>query len=80
MIRHFYIYFLKYLINILKNKVIKIYRHDKNEQKMEMRALCSQVVFLGFHRPDWRSWILDISRNVQNRVLNFKPRKVVFQQ
>ena len=45
MIRHFYIYFLKYLINILKNKVIKIYRHDKNEQKMEMRALCSQTSF-----------------------------------
>lgn len=45
MIRHFYIYFLKYLINILKNKVIKIYRHNKNEQKMEMRSLCSQTSF-----------------------------------
>ena len=44
-----------------------------------MRALCSQVVFSGFPRPDWRSWFLDISRNVQNRVLNFKPGKVVFQ-
>jgi len=43
-----------------------------------MRALCSQVVFSGFHRPDWRSWILDISRNVQNWVLSFKPGKVVF--
>ena len=26
-----------------------------------MRALWSYVVFSGFPRPDWRSWILDIS-------------------
>ena len=45
MIRNFYIYFLKYLINILKNKFIKMYRHNKPDLKTETRALCSQTSF-----------------------------------
>ena len=44
-----------------------------------MRAFQSQVPFFRpFPRPDWDFGKMDILKNVQNRVPNVKPGKVVF--
>ena len=44
-----------------------------------MRAFQSQVHFFRlFYRPDWDFDKMDILKNVQNRVPNIKPGKVVF--
>ncbi len=70
MIRIFYIYFLKYLINILKNSCIKMYRHNKNDLKTQMRALCSQPSFRQqFFQSRFRFSEMD-KKNVQNRKPN----------
>jgi hypothetical protein len=48
-------------------KILKFYHHSFFQLKINLRALCSQIIFLKyFNQRDFRFCKMDIFKNVQN--------------